>query len=359
LSDLVDSVELIQIETTPDALLGSGNMFISDKYIIYLNQNGLLRFSTDGKFQRKIANIGRGPNEITNFTQYYIDDEKGLMFLDDHHLNRSFLRYDLIADKFLEPVAKSVNTLWTSFHLLNDSVIAGTAYMDPIEAGFLCAIFYQNMEGDFLYGIPNNRKYGNEQGEGERIPYCRFNDLNGELFARFDNNDTIFRVIEDNFVPYLVMAFNGPKDKPPVGYPNEGDKNMGVPPIVTKSFVLFTERTIENIEFFGENIRVANSYSNVIFDRFTCKASKIRSFNDDFIGKIQEASGDVIKFPRFLPNGKFIVEYFPNEIIEAVANGLNYEDFPESVNNQLIEISKNLQETDNPVLLIGRVKEKL
>ena len=359
LSDLVDSVELLQIETTPEALIGNGSIYVGDYYIIYSGQNGLFRFSQNGEFERVIANIGRGPEEISMFTQLYFDNKRGLLFIDDMQRDRSFLLYDLKADKFLDPVKKCAQLFWYSFHLVNDSVIAGTAYMDPQEAGIRCAIFFQNMEGDFLYGIPNNRKYGDGPEQDERIPYCRFNVLNGEMFARFDNNDTIFKVIDNVFDPYLVMAFDGPRDKPPVGYPNEGDKNMGVPPRVTVSFVLFTERKIENIQVIGENMRVSNSYSHVIFDRFSGKASKIGSYTDDFIGKTQESLDDMIRFPGFLPNGKLVVEYSPTDIIEAVKNGLNYEDYPESINNQLIEISKNLQETDNPVLLVGKIKERL
>jgi len=49
--------------------------------------------------------------------------------------------------------------------------------------------------------------------------------------------------------------------------------------------------------------------------------------------------------------------YYKLQIENAIEKGLNYKDFPVRINEQLIKLNENLQETDNPILLIGRTKD--
>ena len=54
-----------------------------------------------------------------------------------------------------------------------------------------------------------------------------------------------------------------------------------------------------------------------------------------------------------------MVAYSKDQIKDAIEKKLNYKDFPERINQQLIRLNENLQETDNPILLIGMLKNKL
>ena len=105
----------------------------------------------------------------------------------------------------------------------------------------------------------------------------------------------------------------------------------------------------------------------ILFNNFNGEASRINSFIDNFIGDTL----DVLKlskvdyysshlgFLTILPNKKLFMIYYPYQIKKAINKGLNKEDFANSINEQLIKINEKLEETDNPVLLVGNIKKKL
>lgn len=65
LSQLFDDVSFIKLETTEDNKITRGKWSIGDKYIVgFVRQSGLFQFTSDGKFIRKLANYGKGPQEI-------------------------------------------------------------------------------------------------------------------------------------------------------------------------------------------------------------------------------------------------------------------------------------------------------
>ncbi len=102
-----------------------------------------------------------------------------------------------------------------------------------------------------------------------------------------------------------------------------------------------------------------------MFNNFTGKVSRINSYNDNFIGETKDALklSHVDFFNPFfltlLPNGKIVSAYYQYQIKNAIGKGLNFKNFPNKINDQLLKLNESLQETDNPVLLIGRIKYKI
>ena len=64
-------------------------------------------------------------------------------------------------------------------------------------------------------------------------------------------------------------------------------------------------------------------------------------------------------FLKLLPNGRIIKSNHPDQVKKAIEKGLNYKDFSVEINEQLLKFNENLQETDNPILLIGKIKDKI
>lgn len=79
LSELSDSVWYVPLETNEDLLLGDigaqgSCKFIQNSFYIYDGQQGCVYvFSSDGRFQNKIGQIGQGANEIVQFLDYTTD----------------------------------------------------------------------------------------------------------------------------------------------------------------------------------------------------------------------------------------------------------------------------------------------
>lgn len=359
LSELADSFKIIQLETTKNTLIGSSKFYVSDDYVISFDQNGIFKFSAEGKFLCKIAGLGRGPHEVTIFTTYYIDEERDLMFLDDLLFKYAFLVYDIKSEKFLDPVKKCVQTRWYSFYLVNDSVIAGTSYMEPNGRTTQYAIFYQNLKGDFLFGIPNNRKMLSVPDQKEIFQNCRLKVGDKILHASFDDNDTLFKLIDNDFVPYLALYYDSPK-KASLSYVSKGDHGIQFSDVEAPSFLLLRNIIVDNVIHISEKTdKYERKFKYVFFNKANGKSSGLKSYVDNFIGRTQISDGQTISFPQILPNGTLFISYSPNEIKEAIMKGLNYKDFPISLNVQILEINKSLTEMDNPILLVGKIKSKI
>ena len=74
--DLVDSVEIVQLETNDEYLIGSISevLFFQDKYFIYdYQQQTVFCFDHSGKFIRRIGQQGRGPEEHAHLGSIAID----------------------------------------------------------------------------------------------------------------------------------------------------------------------------------------------------------------------------------------------------------------------------------------------
>lgn len=84
-NDFVDKIELIQLETTDNSLIGtlsSGIITDADIFIHDFRYNNLFNFDISGKFKRKIGNRGRGPGEYREIRDFCIGDNGNLYTLD-------------------------------------------------------------------------------------------------------------------------------------------------------------------------------------------------------------------------------------------------------------------------------------
>lgn len=77
---LWDSIYVIPLETKPECLLGSFRKLVVNKFGIFIldsNKNFFV-FNLDGRFRFKVIATGRGPEEITKLTNFYIHEQKSI-----------------------------------------------------------------------------------------------------------------------------------------------------------------------------------------------------------------------------------------------------------------------------------------
>ena len=75
--EICDTVFIVRLETAKNCLLGrilkfsllNDTIYVKDKY------QSLMMFAPDGKFVRKISNIGQGPGEYSELTDFFVDDK--------------------------------------------------------------------------------------------------------------------------------------------------------------------------------------------------------------------------------------------------------------------------------------------
>lgn len=94
LSELVESIRVIPLETTDQSLLGSiadlgyddGNIFVLDGYNQLVSQ-----FDENGQFIRKLVQKGNGPDDIQHPQMFSIDKLHNEVWLSN---NTNFMRFD-------------------------------------------------------------------------------------------------------------------------------------------------------------------------------------------------------------------------------------------------------------------------
>ena len=65
LSELIDDIRLVKIETKDEILLGQyTNYLVGKEQIITIDSDKILQFSNNGEFVRTLAKAGNGPDEF-------------------------------------------------------------------------------------------------------------------------------------------------------------------------------------------------------------------------------------------------------------------------------------------------------
>jgi hypothetical protein len=359
LTDIADSFSLIPLETTEECLLDDrSDFYIGKNYILAYDKYGVFKFSTEGKFIKKLIGIGRGPNEFSNplLCLFMVDEKKDLLYINDYGHKGFYLLYDLKSEQFLKPVKQCIPA-YGFFNIENDSIIISSNLLNNSDY----AIFRQNLNGEFLSGITNTKKYVSNQQEFFQSGRLIKADSVFYYYSTYD--DTLFRIKNNKLVPTLALNFTTPRSNPPKATSENGDRfilfQSGMP-----GFTIICILIIEDINLYKLG-RGGEKYYYLLFNNHTGKAAKINSYTDNFIGKTKDAlalSQVDPSFPFFIKlpqNKKLVVAYSKPQIKDAIEKGLNNKDFPESINQQLILLNENLQETDNPILLIGKLKDKL
>ena len=313
LSELADSFRIIQLETNKDILLGPSSFYVSDNYILAFDQNGIYKFSAEGNFIKKIINRGRGPQEISVFTTYFVDEKKDFMYIDDSQRDQKFLVYDVRNEKFLEPINKCFKGKWSSFSIINDSIILGTSNSHVYDHSTPYALFSQNLKGDFISGIPHNKKmlFGLQQQETFQVSTLM---TGGNTYnISFNYNDTLFKVNDNLLVPYLALDFNIPRDNPPSGLRKKGDRTIYFPNVQTSSFILIRISITENVIRVSEGAEKVESKSDyIIFNKSTGKSARVKSYMDNFLGRIQVIGKEEIDFPISYPMENLLLHIIPS-----------------------------------------------
>jgi hypothetical protein len=368
LSDLMEDCRLITLETTEESLLPDYFRIInlSGDYIIIADRGNVYKFSSDGKFIRKVLKNGRGPGELSTSCMYDYDNKANILYFeDDFNENDVIKRYDMESEKYLPPIPKCFKGLWLDFELYQDSLIMGS--IEGVLRGEKnpYALFIQNFKGDLIEGIKSNRTFiiprpDNTKDEVLQRAVLYSGDEN--MHVMYWRDDTLFTLKDMQLSPYLIAEYKG-KYTVPNMLPVEGDTYIGYDQSENQCFMfiqhsLFTGWTSEG----GWN-RANYKKDYFLLNKSNGKYGLIQSYEDDFnrrnylLGKALTFKPGVDKEfpqPKTSPDGLIFTTYYPTELPGSITNN-TFKDLADQLNT----LNKILKETDNPVLLIGSPKKKL
>jgi hypothetical protein len=358
LSDLIDSGRLICLESIPESLLGNMPRFIiGDEYILVVDINGILKFSKEGRFIRKVIKFGRGPQELSRAIKYYHYEKANLLFIEDQIQNKDKIQiYDIGKEKFSDPIKKCFPGRWGSFMVYNDSLIMGSLLPVVIDT-MRYALFIQNFNGDFITGISNSRKVLDARLNKETVQRLDLCPGDNDIYTNYVYDDTLFRYSNNNLFPYLIVTYNSPRNyMRSMGF-EVGESRVGFPQIDNRKFMVLSESVYTGPTQEGSMTNFNYKRTYYFLDKSDKSFSKINSFTDDITGKKQDCKGETLNFPTILPDDKIYISYNPQELLNVKLK--ENSDMPPGLSNQIREIQKNLDVMDNPVLLVGSIKKRL
>lgn len=137
LSDLMESIEIVQLDTTREAYIAINSLAISDNYLLATNGKHAKLFQrSDGKFISNIGNRGQGPGEFFIVDGGIIDERNKRVYLSDMVLDH-VVAYDWngkhLPDESIQlPMVPS----WKEVYL-NENKDSVLVFVSPKEAGTL------------------------------------------------------------------------------------------------------------------------------------------------------------------------------------------------------------------------------
>ncbi len=209
LSDVVDKVKYIPLESNKECLIGNvSKVFFSKNRIFVLDSwhsKTLFVFDKDGKYINKIGKVGRGPGEYMLPLDFEVDESRKKVFIMDlpmERLNEYNIKGDYIRSyniKEKAPLFKFINKSRCAFYSI---------YSSDVSKQYFLNIKNINNNSAKRYFEHDKLIYNNEKPE---MCFCQYND---SIFYLPYTGNEIYRLGEDE--PYVRYKFHFGKLEFPV-----------------------------------------------------------------------------------------------------------------------------------------------
>lgn len=183
LSEIVADQKFVLLSTEEEALFKRVDKLIAKNDFFYLfdhlSQSGVLVFDQEGKFVRKVGEIGEGPQQLKGISDFQVTDEGEIQILDQ--LNKSIVIYSA-EGIWKEKIGIPINS--GGFAQLGDKWFLAINFDNQYEnlvQNHVLGVFESNLELDSLFfryeeGASNSNVYyhaGVLGTDGESLIYHR------------------------------------------------------------------------------------------------------------------------------------------------------------------------------------------
>ncbi len=349
LSELgVSNIQYIPLKTDTNSLISHiSKLTATDNTFVIFSNGKFFQFSFNGSFLNQIGSIGRGPQEYQFVFDFTIDHEKKQILIPI--MNKPKLIIYSLNGKFIKSIPCP---MYTRNILLNDAgILCRCDYYGGKYKGNN-SLFLIDCEGDTLKIFPDKYKYINtykmSNGFMEEFLMCNFNE---DLYVKEIYSDTVFILKNLEFQPAFIL--------------DHGGKTLSV-------------EAREKIDNFDTFLKIAAQYcresklflfGNYVFSEFSYQ-NKSYNFIGSFNGEnfIIDTEQGIINDIDGGPNIIFKTTKDKNTIISWV-NAAELKQFvaTEAFKNStpkypekkkaLIKLANSLNENDNPVLMLVKLKE--
>ena len=354
-------IKIVPLETHKDALLNTKSVtyYLTDKYIIAVNflQGAYLFNRETGKFVREISSFGQGPDEYTGYiyNRYGFDEKNNILFASDGaYVGKSWKGMHIETNKvgiiIKKPMPENDTETFSACApwLIKDNTYISFCNNRTGKDKIRLVVFNKN--GTILKKYPNYLEYKKEMSTypANNGIFYYYNNLT--YFKEWNYNDTVFCVDENKMTPHIL--FKSGDKQASYYHQDNATYNKGKYLInfvnESNSFVLF------NFSYYQETI--GNSGYQIIKNEtphtgFYDKKS-LRTYvssTPDFKTTGFAITGIPIYFyPLHInKNREMVAKIDPEELTK----------YKDNINPKYKYIFHNIQEDDNPIVVIAKIRE--
>lgn len=334
INEIASSWQIIPLETSEKALLGDFlRCWVSDKYIVVADDQAIYQFDPEGRFVRKLANQGKGPNEFSFIGE--TDGDASLerfYFVDARHAERGIQSIDLINGTFRQPLLAYGNC---AFKVLADHNLAVIPTKSADGLGVI------SPEGKVVWEVSGIRQVPEKYA---MFPY--FEGISEGILYKKEESDTVFLWREGKEKPWCFLQVDRP-------FRASGISGNTVMPVWCTSSQLFVRVTDQKIvDIAGMKLRMPvdkkNPYVRYLIDR---KNGSVRQ-----VGRWYVESWDCYLLRSFEPVRKGNYIYAVLNAVEIKKIIADKQEAGEKLTEELQKLNAQLKEEDNPVIFVGKVK---
>lgn len=341
-SEIINTIIYIPLSTEKESFFKKRpTVHTLDNNIILQTHVVCLIFNLEtGKFKYRIGKKGQGPNEYRSTLRLLDYNNKSVYFkgwgnyILEYNLNNELIRS--IDIPFIN-VESENPSLPTQYGVLNNSIICYFSNIGGKEDKLLTAIHKEN--SNLLFIIPNknifdtkrNRLYTSE---------ALFYDFNENLYFKEFYNDTIFEIANENLIPHFI--FKAGK------YLFPYEKRWKFNPAFDEYIIDYRIFESLNAAFF--HFLLGKKQLLGVYD----KTKDRLKITDAEFGVINDIDGFVNFYPVNSTSNNELIG-----IIDAYKIVQWFKENPEKITKLPPQLQKlkDIKETDNPVVMIAKLKK--
>lgn len=331
LGDILESLEIVKLDSDTSATIGGGTVYFSDNYMMIPAgyRQPVKLFDRKGNYLRNIGKVGRGPGEYISLYDMQIDEKNKRIFLMPWQ-TRYLYEFNMEGD-FVKPIPMMGGAPKAKFSVDGDRL---TVLALPFK-GLKWVAFQQTLDGKLLDSVPVGQFEINE-----RNPY------NNELYGSRDNHyvhifrsmgkiqDTLYHYVpgKSGLIPKFTVDFGN--TVPPIHeYREFGDyfyfETSVTKPIDESSFTYVTEKSI-------------------LVNKKTRDATRFKLVNDLLGGYETE----VWRFS----NGYYVENLDPLKLKDKLEKVLDKGGLDKAMEKKITDLVNSIDENDNNYIIYGKLK---
>ena len=380
-SDFISGIEYVILETTSQSLISNPTMSISDNYILVMGSPCML-FSRQGKFIRHIGGIGQGPGEYSNVTEIDIDEKSDMIYLSNY--------FDLLAYRISGEFVKKLNLV--EFHKRNgyqasyrtihwkDDLFCANIDINSGKELYSFVVF--TLDGEVVKLFPNYVTFDkDERTTFSNYYFATTYRYNGIVNNKRDNSDTLFRLTDQlDLVPDVYFDLCGRPIPKKLNKDNYTAYTHVREFLEVENYILFKcdfgeltpsdlpekqfciyDRNSTNLTFCKID-PLAKLPPPLDLSMISPTATRRITSNNSYSGLINDIDGGLPFWPSYFmkiqSKQKLACAYQPSVMLgnltEEYFSAHEIKDI--QAHERLKKLLENLEEDDNPVLMIATFK---